>query len=159
MKTEFRKAVLPDEIRSLMAFDRKVFPPSDLFDAAYWRSCVSYWMLIDGIKAGCCAFEEHVDFRDDCNAEAANPPRKGSLYICSTGILPKFQGKGLGTLLKSWELAYARYHGFTRVVTNMRSRNDAIIRLNRKFGFQVVRTTPGYYSDPPDSTVVMVLKL
>jgi ribosomal protein S18 acetylase RimI-like enzyme len=159
MNTEFRRAVIPREIRSLMAFDRKVFPRSDLFDAAYWRTCVSYWMLVDGIKAGCCAFEEHADFRDDLDPEAANPPRKGSLYICSTGLLPKFQGKGLGTLLKSWELAYARYHGFTRVVTNMRSRNTAIIRLNRQFGFRVVRTSPGYYSSPADSTVVMELKL
>ena len=159
MKTEFRRAVVPREIRSLMAFDRKVFPRSDLFDAAYWRICVSYWMLVDGIKAGCCAFEEHADFRDDLDAKAANPPRKGSLYISSTGILPKFQGKGLGALLKSWQLAYARYHGFSRVVTNMRRRNSAIIRLNRKFGFRVVRTTAGYYSAPADSTLVMALKL
>ncbi len=157
MKTEFRRTVVPREIRSLMAFDRRVFPRSDLFDAAYWRTCVSYWMFVDHVKAGCCAFEEHVDFRD--NLECPNPPRQGSLYICSTGILPEFQGKGLGVLLKAWELAYARYHGFTRVVTNMRSRNAAIIRLNRKFGFRVVRTTDGYYSGPADSTLVMELKL
>jgi len=159
MRTEFRKAIVPREIRSLMAFDRKIFPRSDLFDAAYWRTCVSYWMFVDGIKAGCCAFEEHADFRDDLDPEGVNPQRKGSLYICSTGLLPKFQGQGFGALLKSWELAYARYHGFSRVVTNMRSRNTAIIRLNQKFGFRIIRTTPGYYADPADATVVMELKL
>jgi len=159
MRTEFRKAVLPREIRSLMAFDRKVFPRSDLFTADYWRSCVPYWMLVDGIKVGCCAFEEHVDFRDDENTDGINPPRKGSLYISTTGILPKFRGKGFGNLLKSWEVSYARYHGFRRIVTNTRSRNTAIIRLNRKFGFRIVRTTSGYYSDPGDATVVMELRL
>jgi len=158
MKTEFRKAAMPREIRSLMAFDRKVFRQSDLFDAAYWRTCVAYWMIVGRVKVGCCAFEEHADFRDD-ETGGINPPRKGSLYISTTGILPKFRGQGFGELLKSWELAYARYHGFTRVVTNMRSRNAAIIKLNRKFGFRVIRTAPRYYSDPSDSTIVMELRL
>ena len=94
MKTEFRKAIPAAEIRSLMAFDRKVFPPSDLFDADYWKACVVYWLIVDGVKIGCCAFEEHVDFQDDVGIGGINPPRKGSLYIASTGIHPKFQGKG-----------------------------------------------------------------
>jgi len=157
MRTEFRKAVLPGEIRSLMAFDRKVFPPSDLFDAAAWKTYESYWMFVDGVKVGCCAFEKHVDFQED--VRGVNVPRKGSLYISSTGILPKFQSQGLGALLKCWEIAYARHHGFTRIVTNTRKRNLTMIKLNRKFGFRVVRTTPCYYSDPADSTVVMELLL
>jgi ribosomal protein S18 acetylase RimI-like enzyme len=159
MKTEFRKAVVPHEIRSLMAFDRKVFPQSDLFDAAYWRTCVAYWMIVDGVKVGCCAFEEHVDFKEDADTGRVSPSRNGSLYICTTGILPRFRGLGLGNLLKSWELSYARHHGFKRVVTNMRSRNTTMIELNRKFGFRTVRTIAGYYSDPKDSTVVMELRL
>jgi ribosomal protein S18 acetylase RimI-like enzyme len=145
MKTEFRKANPAAEVRSLMAFDRKMFPPTDLFDADYWKTCVVYWLIVDGVKVGCCAFE-------------VDPRRKRSLYIASTGILPKYQGKGFGALLKSWEVAYARSHGFTRIVTNTRSRNKAMIRLNRKFGFRVVRKIPRYYSDPTDSTVVMELR-
>ncbi len=83
----------------------------------------------------------------------------GSLYISTTGILPKFQGKGFGQLLKCWEIAYARHNGFTRIVTNTRKRNRSMIALNRKFGFRIIRTTPRYYSDPTDSTVVMELTL
>ena len=157
MHTEFRKAILPNEIRSLMAFDRKVFPQSDRFDAAYWKICESYWMVVDGVQVGCCAFEKHVDFQDDINGDGVNPRLRGSLYICTTGILPKFQGKGFGRLLKSWEVSFARYHGFSRMVTNTRKRNTKMIELNRKFGFRVIRTTPRYYSDPTDSTVVMEL--
>jgi ribosomal protein S18 acetylase RimI-like enzyme len=158
MKTEFRKAIPAADIRSLMAFDRKVFPASDLFDPDYWKACVVYWLIVDGVKIGCCAFEEHVDFQDDVAAGGINPRRKGSLYIASTGIHPKFQGRGFGTLLKSWQICYARHHGFKRIVTNTRSRNTAIIVLNRKFGFSIVRTTPRYYSDPGDATVVMELR-
>lgn len=157
MRTEFRKAVLPNQIRSLMAFDRKVFPRSDRFGAADWRTYESYWMIIDGVRVGCCAFEKHVDFQEDVSG--ANPPRKGSLYISSTGILPGFQGRGFGALLKSWEISYARHHGFTRIVTNTRKQNLPMIRLNRRVGFRVVRTTPRYYSHPADSTVVMELRL
>jgi GNAT superfamily N-acetyltransferase len=159
MKTEFRKATPATELRSLMAFDRKVFPPSDLFDADYWKACVVYWLIVDGVKVGCCAFEEHVDFQDDVRSDAVNPPLKGSLFIASTGIVPKFQGKGLGSLLKSWQICYARHHGFKRIVTNTRSRNTAMIHLNQEFGFRILRTTPLYYSVPADSAVVMELRL
>jgi ribosomal protein S18 acetylase RimI-like enzyme len=159
MNTEFRKALLPGEIRSLMAFDRTVFPRADRFDAAYWNICESYWMLVDGLKVGCCAFERHVDFQDDISHDGLNSRRRGSLYICTTGILPKFQGKGFGSLLKSWEVSFARYHGFNRMVTNTRKRNKKMIELNLKFGFRVIRTTPRYYTAPSDSTVVMELIL
>jgi len=159
MKTEFRRANPAAEIRSLMAFDRKVFPVSDLFDAGYWKACVVYWLLVDGAKVGCCAFEEHVDFQDDLRTDGINPRRNGTLYVASTGIHPKFQSKGFGTLMKSWQICYAQQHGFKRIVTNTRSRNHAMIRLNRKFAFRIIRTTPRYYLDPSDATVVMELLL
>lgn len=159
VKTEFRKAALPDEIRGLVAFDRKVFSASDRFPGSVWKEFRSYWMVINDVKVGCCAFQEHVDFQEDIRADRTNPPLDGSLFIASTGILPKFQGMGLGRLLKSWEIAYARYRGFDRIVTNMRKKNHAIFNLNQSFHFATVRTTPRYYSDPTDSTVVMELLL
>jgi len=159
MKTEFRKASIPAELRSLQAFDRKVFRKSDLFPAAYWSICESYWMLVDGVKVGCCAFERHVDFQQDLRADGSNPFMEGSLYISTTGILPRFQSRGFGRLMKQWQIAYARYHGFTRIVTNTRKRNVAMIALNRKFHFRIVRTTPRYYDHPTDATVVMELPL
>jgi len=148
--------VLPDELRRLAAFDRKVFA-SDHFPPSAWMEYECYWMLLDDRKIGCCAFEEHVDFQDDLRQDGVNPPLKASLYISTTGILPRYQGMGFGTLLKAWQIAYARYHGFSRIVTNTRKRNAAMIALNRKFHFRIVRTTPRYYDDPPDSTVVMEL--
>jgi GNAT superfamily N-acetyltransferase len=159
MKTEFRKAVLPRELRSLMAFDRKVFSESDVFPSAYWKACESWWMLIDGVKAGCCAFQRDVDFQEDLHEGGFNPFRKGSLYITTTGLLPEYQGRGFGSLLKAWQIAWAGHHGFKRIITNTRRRNKRMIRLNRKFGFTIVRTTPGYYADPSDATVVMEIVL
>jgi ribosomal protein S18 acetylase RimI-like enzyme len=128
-----------------MIFDRKAFRdhPADWFDREYWQTCDAWWMIVDQRKIGCCAFEY----------------RRGYLYISTTGILPEFRGLGFGTLLKSWQICFARDHGFTRIVTNTRKSNRAMIRLNRKFGFRTVRVVPTYYDNPKEPTVVMELRL
>jgi ribosomal protein S18 acetylase RimI-like enzyme len=146
MKTEFRKAAMPGELRSLMAFDGRIFPAADRFDAEYWSMCEAWWLVVSGVKIGCCAFEK--------GGEA-----KGSLYISTTGILPKYRGLGYGRLMKAWQIAYARRHGFRRLVTHTRQSNAAMIALNERFGFRIVRTTPRYYDEPPESAVFMELKL
>jgi GNAT superfamily N-acetyltransferase len=159
MRTEFRKVNVPEEIGSLTAFDRKVFSAADCFPPQYWKRLHSYWMLIDGVKVGCCAFERNVDFQQDLRHDGLNPRLAGSLYIASTSILPRFQGHGFGRMLKAWQVAYAWRHKFNRIVTNTRNGNKVMIHLNRKFNFDVIRITPGYYCAPSDSTVVMELRL
>jgi GNAT superfamily N-acetyltransferase len=158
LTVEFHPASIPEDLRRLVEFDRKVFP-ADHFPASEWRRYESWWMLLDGRRIGCCAFEPHVDFTDDLNPTAANKPCRNSLYIASTGILPGYQGYGFGQLLKAWEIAWATRRGFHRIVTNTRKRNRAMISLNQKFGFRVLRTTPRYYQNPVDATVVLELIL
>ena len=116
-------------------------------------------MLIDDVKVGCCAFEKHVDFQQDQRDDGLNPRLAGSLYIATTGILPRFQGRGFGRMLKCWQIAYAWQNKFNRIVTNTRKRNKPMIHLNRRFNFEVIRVTPNYYSRPADSTVVMELRI
>jgi ribosomal protein S18 acetylase RimI-like enzyme len=150
MNTEFRKAILPEETRSLGAFDRKVFLRADWFPPSYWKTCECYWMLVENKKVGCCAFQSRGQFPTDLD-----DGKSKSLYISTTGILPRFQGQGFGAVMKYWQIAYGRRHGFDRIVTNCRKRNRAMISLNKKCGFRVIRSIPRYYSDPSDSTVVM----
>src|SRR4051812_8355110 len=134
METHFRKAVLPTEIRSLVSFDRKVFPPSDWFERQDWHAYESWWMIIDNKRVGCCAFNLNVDVQEDVRDDRKDQPRGASLYIASTGILPKYRSMGFGKVLKSWQIAYARYHRFTRIITTTRKSNKVMIGLNRKFG-------------------------
>jgi ribosomal protein S18 acetylase RimI-like enzyme len=157
LRIEFIRALVPHEIRSLVRFDLKVFPEADWFELDDWRKYKSFWMLLNGRRAGCCAFGEHEDFRDDIGPD--NIRHKGTLYIASTGILREFQGVGLGRLMKAWQVSYARYHRFRRIVTNCRKSNLAMISLNEAFGFGVIRTTPHYYENPDEPTVVMELTL
>ncbi len=151
MKTEFRRVALPKDLRSLVIFDRKVFR-TDAFHREDWLQYESWWLLVDGVKAGCCAFEKNVGIGPD----GEMVPEPGSLYVATTGILPRFQGQGLGALMKSWQLSYARRHGFGRVVGTSRESNAAMIALNERFGFRVVSKIAGYYHEPLESAVVMV---
>jgi ribosomal protein S18 acetylase RimI-like enzyme len=152
---------MPTEIRSLVIFDHRAFHRyrSDWFSRDDWRAYESWWMIVDKRKVGCCAFELHADFQDDVGGGAENPHRPGSLYIATTGILPEFRRQGFGTLLKYWQVSYARHHGFTRIVTNTRKSNAPMIGLNKKAGFRVIRTTPDYYEEPREPTVVMEKRL
>jgi ribosomal protein S18 acetylase RimI-like enzyme len=159
MDVEFRKAIIPDEIVELQAFDRKVFPKADLFTKQEWAAYEAYWMIVEGRKVGCCAFQRNVDFCEDVRKDHRNPRKDRSLYITTTGILPSFQDKGFGKILKVWEVAYAKFHGFNRIVTNSRMRNARIIGLNLSLGYRFIRITPRYYRGPNDATVVMELKL
>ena len=93
MRTEFRKVRTADEIGSLMAFDRKVFSGADCFPRDHWLGVLSYWMLIDGIKAGCCAFENNVDFQQDQRRDGANR----RLPVHSTSRAPPFSLVSKGT--------------------------------------------------------------
>ncbi len=157
MQTEFRRAKLPEETRSLLLFDRKAFSiyPADWFEASDWQRCEPWWMTVNKKKIGCCAFQRDADFEDDIREQAGNPALPGSLYVVSTGILPAFWGRGFGRLLKCWQIAFARNQGFGRIVTNTRQSNKRMIALNQSFGFTLVRTTPGYYERPSEATVVM----
>ena len=161
MNIEFRRAVVSREIRSLIAFDRKAFHdyPADWFDQEAWAACDPWWMIVDRRKVGCCGFVPRVDFRGDAHRSDESPRLRDSLYIVTTGILPRYRGRGFGNLLKSWQVVYARQHGFRRILTNSRKSNRPMIRLNRTFGFKILRTTPSYYDHPREATVVMELRL
>jgi ribosomal protein S18 acetylase RimI-like enzyme len=152
VRVEFAPAVLPDDLRRLMAFDRRVFPKADLFDADYWRQCESWWLLVEGVRAGCCAFERNTDV-----TATGERTRPGCAYVATTGILPRFQGRGLGRLMKDWQIAWAMHNALRRLVGVTRKSNKAMIRLNRSCGFREVRTIPDYYAD--EAGIVMAIKL
>ena len=127
-----------------MAFDRKVFPSTDCFDAEYWRECDSWWLIVSGARIGCCAFEKTVS---------------RTLYIATTGILPGYRGQGFGAVMKSWQIAYAHIHKFRRVQAHTRKSNKRMIELNKEFGFRIVRIEPHHYTDPSEAALLMELRL
>jgi ribosomal protein S18 acetylase RimI-like enzyme len=102
-------------------------------------------------SVGCSAFQCNVDYDEE--------PKVGCLYVASTGILPEFQGKGLGRKQKEWQIEDARNHGFSVIATNMRQSNAPIIHLNQSLGFKFRTSEADYYHDPDEPAVVMELSL
>jgi ribosomal protein S18 acetylase RimI-like enzyme len=159
MHPELRKAILPEQASRLREFDVCVFG-SDAFEEDYWRGLLeSYWVILEGQIVGCTAFSPNTDFQEDLRQDDENVFQEGTLYIETTGILPEYRGKGLGNYIKKWQLDYARQNGFKRIVTNCRESGSIIISLNKRHGFRVVRTTPAYYENPVEATVVMDILL
>jgi len=157
MLLEFRRAVLPEEAPDLWKLDVAIFG-KDAFQPEDWLSLESYWIVADGQVAGCAAFIRDVEFQEDLREDERNAARPGTVYIQSTGLLPEFRGRGLGTRIKAWQIEYAKRNGFRRMLTNCRESNAAMISINEKYGFRAIRSTPGYYEDG-EATVVMELVL
>jgi ribosomal protein S18 acetylase RimI-like enzyme len=154
---EFRRAKVPEEVPELRRMDLEIFG-KDAFEEELWWSVEPYWIVVDEEVAGCAAFVHDVDFEEDLREDDENVPRRGTLYIQTTGVLQAYRGRGLGKRIKEWQVEYARRNGFRRVVTNCRESNATMIAINEKYGFRAIRTTPGYYEDG-EATVVMELLL
>jgi ribosomal protein S18 acetylase RimI-like enzyme len=153
----FRRAVPSTARDALVAFDRAVFG-TDAFYPEQWDDYEAYWMIMGVERVGCCAFKRDTDFRDDPDEDS--PRLVGSLYLVSTGILPKYQGRGFGERFKRWQIAWARRNRFGQIVTNSRQSNRRIIALNEKLGFKFMWTTKGsYYDRPEEKAVAMKLIL
>lgn len=66
-----------------------------------------------------------------------------AIYICSTTILPKFQGRGLGRVLKAFLLGVASQAGFRIVLGHARS--GASVQLNEAFGAKISTVHHDWY--------------
>lgn len=116
----------------------------------------SFWLIQKRKRIGACCVKHHATFSTD--KYAFSKRAYGTLYITSTAVLPQFRQHGFGAVLKAWQIAYARTHGFTKIVTNIRVSNTASIRLNLKFGFTIVDQFEKCYPDG-ENAVIMELDL
>ena len=157
MHIEMKVADTTIEAEALCEMDKKIFLPSDAFDdPEMWEGYECFWIVVDGQIAGSVAMGLNLDFGGSWEKDAPCP---GCLFIVTTGILPDYQRKGIGSFVKEWQIDFARRGGFTRVSTNFRKSNIGSRRLNEKFGFKVVGEVADYFSDPDEPSIVMELEL
>ncbi len=74
----------------------------------------------------------------------SNLMRSGSndyWWIVMTGVLPEYRGNGVGTLLRLYDIRYARDHDASEIHTVNDSGNANMIALNMKMGFEREGTT------------------
>ena len=150
------RRVRPDEMGLLCELDVKIFGDEDAFNTPdLWEGLEAFFVVVNGLIVGSTALRHNTDVAESYEADYAE--LHGSLYIVSTGIVPEWQGQGIGSKVKEWQVDYAQAHRFARIVTNARTSNTRSIKLNQKLGFQIIQSIPGWYGD--ESTVVLERKL
>jgi GNAT superfamily N-acetyltransferase len=55
-----------------------------------------------------------------------------------TGVKRAWRGRGVASALKRMQMAWAKEHGYERLVTNNEERNEPIRRLNERYGYRPV---------------------
>jgi len=60
-----------------------------------------------------------------------------TFYIESTAVLPGYQNKGIGKMLKRTLIEEVKKYGYNRITTH--ATNEAIRRINKQFGFRDVK--------------------
>lgn len=74
--------------------------------------------------------------------------------VQTIGVLPEFEGRGIGTGLLTGLLTEASRRGATEVLLEVRADNPRAQQLYRRFGFEQIHLRPRYYRDGVDALVM-----
>lgn len=75
-------------------------------------------------------------------------------HVTLVAVDPRFRHQGLGQLLLYTLLVLARQRELEWATLEVRSSNQAAIKLYEKFGFESVGTRPKYYADGEDALIL-----
>lgn len=67
--------------------------------------------------------------------------------IQTIGVLPQYEGRGIGTRMLTLMLDEARRRGAAETLLEVREDNPRARRLYERFGFEHIHTRRGYYRD------------
>jgi ribosomal-protein-alanine N-acetyltransferase len=76
-------------------------------------------------------------------------------HITTVAVDPAYQGKGYGERMLVWLLDEAINRGASWITLEVRESNQTAQNLYKKYGFAVVNTRRGYYSDNDENALVM----
>ena len=71
--------------------------------------------------------------------------RGDSFYIESTAVLPAYQGKGIGTMMKKSLIEEVKEEGYKRITCH--ATNETIRDINEKLGFRVIEIFKKWVGD------------
>jgi len=81
------------------------------------------------------------------------------VHIFRIAVDPEWRRQGIGSRLVRECLRAARRRGVTAAVLEVRPSNAEAVALYGRFGFQVVATRPGYYSDSREDALILKLEM
>ena len=76
-----------------------------------------------------------------------------------SAVSPEWRRQGIGSQLVGECLQGARRRGMTAAVLEVRPSNTDAVALYRRFGFQVIATRPGYYTDRREDALILKLDM
>lgn len=119
-----------EQFFSLEASDMKILgnPEKEIID----KKGEIFFALSNGKVVGCCALVYHPDTERHELAKMA--------------VAPAEQGKGIGLLLGTALLKYAKEHGITNIFLEANTRLEASVRLYHKLGFHNVEAKKTTYN-------------
>ena len=77
--------------------------------------------------------------------------------IQTIGVLPQYEGRGIGTAMLTGMLDEARRRGAAETLLEVREDNPRARRLYERFGFEHIHTRRGYYRDGVSAHVMRLI--
>jgi ribosomal-protein-alanine N-acetyltransferase len=75
-------------------------------------------------------------------------PAGGRGQVATLGVIPSFQGRGIGSLLMERAIDHAWHLGIRTIDLSVRAENPRAIGIYKRFGFQTI----------PEQTTIVLLK-
>ncbi len=85
--------------------------------------------------------------------------RQLDAHITNLGIMPNFQGQGIGTKVIQHLLEVAQTQGMLTVSLEVKQHNPGAQRLYERLNFELLRVRHHYYRDDGDDALEMVISL
>lgn len=149
---EIKKAILPRDLKILERLDRLSFP--DYQDQIYkesWEKYQNYIIFVNKKPVGYRSVQPHTGLYD--YATDTHEKKRGALHLTSVGIIPLFRRKGLGQLLLTWAIVYAKLGKFKSMNATCRKSNTPITSLFKKMGFKIICEIKNFYPDGETAVV------
>ena len=81
------------------------------------------------------------------------------VHIYRIAVSPEWRRQGIGSQLVGECLRRARRRGVTAALLEVRPSNTEAAAFYRRFGFQVIATRPGYYTDSREDALILKLDM
>ncbi|GAB3537232.1 ribosomal protein S18-alanine N-acetyltransferase [Arthrobacter tecti] len=136
-----------EDIPHVGTLEQKLFPvdawPLELFFDEFAQTGTRQYLVVevDGAVVGYCGVMV-VDTTAD---------------IQTIGVLPGFEGQGIGTAMLTEMLSEARRRGARETLLEVREDNPRARRMYERFGFEHIHTRRGYYRDGVSACVMRLI--
>lgn len=110
-----------------------------------------------------CAYDSEANVPIACAVlDTRDQQAQGGIYLKFFGVLPSYQGRGIGTDVLEAVIYWAHKNGYRMITLNVNDHNQTAMSLYQKLGFQPTQYIYNYY-DNTDKTspnaYFMVLQL